>query len=120
MLFNPLLNTSAATASMKPVADFVTSPNQTALKAIVAQTNGWWEAYTTFLGKLDSTFHVAVLITHIVPLQVGAGVGVAISSRLIPSANFAPGEKAQELLTAMKNGMVSAGNNVNVNGLGML
>ncbi|PWN86912.1 FAD-binding domain-containing protein [Acaromyces ingoldii] len=89
VLFTPKLNNAAAKASMKNVTDYVaalTSAN-VILNNEVDEGGTFFSAYNKYL----------------VPNEELVGLGTAIGSRLIPTANFVGAANQQTLLDALMN-----------------
>lgn len=85
VLFTPKLDNAAAKASMKNVTDYVASLGNIVLNNEVVDGGSFLTAYNKYLK----------------PNEELVGLGTAIGSRLIPTANFVGEAKQEELLEAM-------------------
>lgn len=96
VLFTPSLTNAQAVAAMKPITDFISSNGNVAIQSTVKESPTFLSAYNEYL----------------VPNEELVGVGVAVSSRLIPRESFAPGTNATALLNAILAGQAIVGTNV--------
>jgi len=87
VLFTPKLNNVQAKASMKNITDYAASLGNIVLNNEVDEGGSFYSAYNKYL----------------VPNEELVGLGTAIGSRLIPTANFVGEKNQQQLLDAMMN-----------------
>ncbi|UZJ55526.1 hypothetical protein CBS101457_004846 [Exobasidium rhododendri] len=87
VLFTPKLNNTAAKASIKNITDYAASLGNIVLNNEVDEGGSFYSAYQKYL----------------VPNEELVGLGTAIGSRLIPTANFVGASNQQTLLTALMN-----------------
>jgi hypothetical protein len=87
VLFTPKLNNAQAKASMKNITDYAASLGNIVLNNEVSPGGSFYAAYQKYL----------------VPNEEVVGIGSALGSRLIPTANFVGKANQQTLLTAMMN-----------------
>jgi FAD/FMN-containing dehydrogenase len=85
VLFTPKLNNAQAVASMKNITDYAASLGNIVLNNEVVEGGTFLNAYNTYL----------------VPNEEVVGVGSALGSRLIPTANFVGSANQDQLLNAM-------------------
>jgi hypothetical protein len=82
---NPNLSYDEAVASMAPITDYMASPGQTSVLNVITTVSSYTEAFDIFIG----------------PSGEAAGVGSAVSSRLIPKSAFSSSDNQAALLAAI-------------------
>lgn len=88
ILFTPLLNNSAATASMAPIFAYINGSNSAeTITAGVFEGGSFYEAYQTFIA----------------PNEEATGISTTISSRLIPKALLATADGQAAIANALVN-----------------